>query len=465
VNYLVDVRRVAAALCCAALIVAGCSSTDDPVSSGAPSSVGSQGSAASEQADPTDPTGSVAPTTAAPLTDSFRGVTAEAIEVGFVMIDFQQLRDLGLIDIRRGDPQVIADALIGDLNARGGILGRSVEATVIKVSPVDNTAAERACRVLTEDLEVFAVLGGFVGPTESLQPCFYTDHDTILIGGVQTKERLESANAPWLAPQMSAARRVRGTLELMKQEGLLDGKVGLVVGAQEEAVFGDLLDTTLAELDVEVLRLTQEDVQGDELAGASQWEVFNERFRVDEVNTVLLTNGTGNFGAEQLVSADFEGQILFVDTNDLVHTLGDSELGKNAFGGVIGPMTILPDESFELPEVRECLNIVEEANPGLTVRPSSEIADGDDDWFTEIVGMCRWLRVFEDLATEAGPDLTNDTFGEAIATIEDFTLVGVVDASIAPNKTDLRDDLRLGRFDPDRGANGGGEPITDWYVP
>ena len=69
--------------------------------------------------------GEVASTTTEPveLVASFRGVTADTIKLGVLVIDFDILREQGLVDIDRGDQQLVVDAFVDELNGRGGILG------------------------------------------------------------------------------------------------------------------------------------------------------------------------------------------------------------------------------------------------------------------------------------------------------------------------------------------------------
>jgi hypothetical protein len=59
----------------------------------------------------------------------------------------------GLVDIDPGDPQVALDALIADVNARGGIHGRTLEAHLEVIVLVDATAADEACVRMTEDIQ------------------------------------------------------------------------------------------------------------------------------------------------------------------------------------------------------------------------------------------------------------------------------------------------------------------------
>ena len=111
-------------------------------------------------------------------------------------------------------------ALVDDLNGNGGIGGRQLEVVYKSSSPLGTEAAEAACLELTADEEVFAVIGGFVGPAEPANTCIVGTQDTILVGGVQSAERLEVATAPWIAEVADRTRSVEILLSLLDGEGL-----------------------------------------------------------------------------------------------------------------------------------------------------------------------------------------------------------------------------------------------------
>ena len=68
-------------------------------------------------------------------------------------------------------------------------------------SPIDPTDAERACTALTEDNEVFAVLGGFVGPLAgTADPCITGLNETIPRRCEINAAELAQARAPWYHP-------------------------------------------------------------------------------------------------------------------------------------------------------------------------------------------------------------------------------------------------------------------------
>ena len=93
-------------------------------------------------------------TTAEPviLTDSFRGVTADTIKVGFTSIDFELFNEqFPGLNLTYANYPPMVDVLVEDLNARGGILGRKVEIIHRLFLPVGPLTAEVACVELTED--------------------------------------------------------------------------------------------------------------------------------------------------------------------------------------------------------------------------------------------------------------------------------------------------------------------------
>ena len=61
-------------------------------------------------------------------TASWRGVTEDTITVGVSMLDFETLVEINLSPAGWGDQQGVWEALIANLNANGGINGRTVEA-------------------------------------------------------------------------------------------------------------------------------------------------------------------------------------------------------------------------------------------------------------------------------------------------------------------------------------------------
>ena len=93
--------------------------------------------------------------------------------------------------ISHGDYEAAYQALFDDINASGGIHGRTLEPVFAPINPVGTDGADAACVELTEDEDVFVVTGFFLDDTVL---CPLETHETAVVGGVQTPERLERAD-------------------------------------------------------------------------------------------------------------------------------------------------------------------------------------------------------------------------------------------------------------------------------
>ena len=100
-------------------------------------------------------------TTVAAATDTRApGVTANSIKVGIVWVDLSSL--VSILHINEGDFPKAYQAIIDDINAKGGIHGRKLVATIVGVNPTSQSAADAACTKLTQDDKVFVAVGFFL---------------------------------------------------------------------------------------------------------------------------------------------------------------------------------------------------------------------------------------------------------------------------------------------------------------
>ncbi|MEZ5245434.1 MAG: ABC transporter substrate-binding protein [Acidimicrobiales bacterium] len=440
-----------------ALVAAACG--DDDGAAGDDDSGTTSTTVAPEPDDSADETPDVTTTEPVELTASWTGVTEEVIRLGFTTTDLVRLREMGLVDIDRGDPQVVLDALIADINARGGIHGRMLEAHLEVIVPVDATAADEACVRMTEDIQVFAVLGPFAGPNNDLNPCINSRNATIIVGGQPTAEQLAVSEAPWISNTMFAGRRLAGVIELMEGEGLLGDKVAVVVRPEEQNFADDIVIPALMELGKDVVDVVQDSSPSDVVAGEAQWERFIELFKTEEVDSVVMVENTGTFGATQLAKSDLDANYLLADTTALLRGLGALDGAVAAdLEGIIGSAGPSEEEVWELESTQDCVRVFEEANPGETVLPTTEVPTGEPDWFGNILPFCAYLRLFELVANAAGPELTHDSFLAGAESLGEIDIPGQVFASMGPGKYDAADAIRLTVFDASVGANGGEVP-------
>lgn len=410
-----------------------------------------------------DPDTTTAPPPDVEPFDSYRGVTADTITIGVTSADLDELRDLGLVDINNGDVPLIWDTLVNEINARGGVAGRQLEIVYREYNPVFTASADDACIELTQDNEVFIVMGGITGPAIDSVLCFVEQNAHMMIGGTHTPAHFPRREAPWVAIAMSAERRHQGTLALYQEMGLLEGKVATYDDSTEhESVTEDVVLPALADLGVDVVEsFTSTIPQGDEVALADQAEIYAEVIKDEGIDTLIVIQSQLAFGIAHMREAGFEGNIVAIDTGEMVLTIGGyDERDPSTYEGTYAPMGPSRDEAWELPASQACYDILRDAE-GIDVRHPDEVPDGEANWAGGMVGPCAYLTIFEAAANHAGGDLNPDTFLAGVDALGEIELANVAFASLGPGKYDANDALRIGRFDSTVGENGSLVPITD----
>ena len=163
------------------------------------------------------------------------GVTDDAVKVGLLFVDTSALATAG-VDLDLGDVEGAYHALVDDINADGGINGRMLDPVYTPVDPIGTEGADRACVEVSEDQQVFVAAGLFLADAVL---CLVDTHQTAVIGGEMTPERLERAAAPWFTtgpgPDLDQA-----VLRAMDAAGELEGPVAVIAGTAEEAEITDV---------------------------------------------------------------------------------------------------------------------------------------------------------------------------------------------------------------------------------
>ncbi len=407
------------------------------------------------------PVAHMAPADPSELTASWRGVTADTITIGVSMLDFDLLQELGLVAAGWGDQQGVFQALVDDLNANGGVLGREVEAVYDFYNPIDAVDAERACTLLTQDNEVFAVVLGFVGPLAgTADPCFVGTNKTVLVGGEHSPDELALAEAPWFNVEPSTEDHTSNLLDLLVQTGRADGVRVFVVSHQASTGDEPGVLEALAQRGIEVMGTAVLDANDSDTAAQDQlMQVISERIRADGADTVMI-NGNPSAVIRGLGLNGLLDSVTIWNNNAAgLNNLGET-FNKEWARGVIasdGPseLDIWNDAVFQ-----DCVRAVNDAGIGADLRPTADLANDDEDWFSPTRRYCGHLSLFVQIAAAAGPSLTPETFEQAAHTMNDFVLPGLPANSLSPTKLGARDLYRLTTFDPDVG-NGENVPLTD----
>ena len=392
------------------------------------------------------------------------GVTAERILLGMSMLNFEELTSLGLSPAGWGDQQAIFEALIDDLNERGGINGRTVEGVYEFYSALDAADAERVCLIHTQDNQVFANLGGFVGPAGTADTCITGTNETIMVGGEIAGDEFEKAVAPWFHTGPTAEFQTINLLNLLVQTGRADGAKVFVMGGASAASEEEFVIEQLEERGIEVSgSAVIEAPDGDTIAQDQELAVAFERFKASGANT-LMVYGTPSAEIRGAGAAGLTGEIaIWSNDSGGLGNLGATITDKSIADGTLVSTGPTDSEIWEDPAFQEqCVAPVVARIPDHDLRDPLSYAPDEDNWFNPLRRYCHALSIFEQIATEAGVDLTPDTFEAAAygGAFDDFQIPGIGPASLSPEKRGAQDGLRLSAYDSTLGDGGIG-PVTE----
>lgn len=426
--------RTLAVLAACSLLAAACSSGDDDTQGSSPAT-------SPESVDTTDTTDA---TEDVPL-ELGRGVTDDTITLGYVYLDLDSVRERGLINLNWGPQgdhvQVIAD----HINATGGISGRSIEVIPLAFDPVDASSAQAACLQLTEDNEVFAVLGALRGD-EVL--CYTEQHDTIAVANSDmTQERLDRSSAPYASVNAARERVIDNFVSEAASAGLFDDRTVAVVSSDAVDVAVDVAIPALNAAGVEVE--FESLIQGDGSVGgaAAELAVNVESMRVRNVDTVVIV-GDATVAVNTFIGEGFFPRLLFTDQGSATAVAARADL--SAFDSVYTYGGPTPSERFADPQFQEeCAAPWDTLNPDAATQDPALVPDGEPNHTIGLLLACRLLTIFAAAAELAGPNLNNETFAAALDGISEFTLPGTNAASLGAGKYDAEDDLRLWTYNPD----------------
>lgn len=386
------------------------------------------------------------------LTASFRGVTEDTIRIG---VGFWNTTLFGFGFF--GEPQLVWDALVAAVNAEGGIYGRSLEASIAGFNPALPNEMLAACISLTEDHQVFAVLGGLRGDANY---CVSEQHETIHVGSqVNARgELLERARAPLASFRIAGTAREEVFIAELARRGWFDGATAVGIhydGTETQNHMGDAVAAAFANAGVQIaITMNIDDLVLDDDALESQTEIMQEQVSDAGIDRMVI------FGAAAtglVAYGDLGIQMAAVDSTNFTTAIS-SGIDPIALDG-----TISTAERLDLPtdpvdaETQECLDTVMAALPDARFeRPGPGVENSKDDpnYWNYTVLACRDLSLFIQIATAAGPDLTNDSFQAGLDSLSQASLPEIPFLSFGPGKYNGNDTLRLVQFDGDADEDG-----------
>jgi ABC-type branched-subunit amino acid transport system substrate-binding protein len=365
------------------------------------------------------------------------GVSKDEIKIGVTYVDFEAIRNV--VDISHGDYVKTYDAVIDQVNKDGGVDGRKLVPVFEAVNPLGTAPAQEVCLKLTEDQKVFAAVGFFIMDSPT---CYVVQHDTPLLGGTMSPEILAKAKAPWMTLDSGPEVTPR-VMDTLAKSGALKGKLGVVAIATEE---DNLLNAqVLPGLKRNGLKGTTAIIDApltDTVAGTQQAQTIAERFQSDGVKTVLLVGSTPSVFTNALKSTDYRPRLVGTSFSTFqaaaLNKATDPALWKDAVTADI-------HADFDDPTLQKCYRTVEKVTGDKIVEFPKP---GAPDYQASASAACRYISLFDQLATAAGKDLTVAGFGKAAQKLGSVTLPGSGTTKYDPKTHTWLQPLWTFKYDP-----------------
>ena len=391
-------RRSGALALAAMLLVAACTAGDDEATD--------------------DTTADTASTETTPsATGPAPGVTDDTIKIGVTYVDVASLVASGL-NYDLGDHEAVYDALFDAINADGGINGRQIEPVYAPIDPTNPAPAEEKCVQLTEDEDVFMVIGFFLNDAVL---CPVSLHATAVVGGAQNAETAAQAEAPWLTwtPDTDQPEAVT---RAFADGGELDGTVGVYGAERDQVTIDDTVLPVLDELGVDVVETGIMDAPADDPAAVqASVQTIAQRFEASGVDTVVIVGASGQDWPTAMAENDsYRPKLLFLEQTGArafytnAATTDTSVLEGSLLGGGYGPDQARFDEAA----MQACVQIATDA--GVEVPSPDEVGSDDpsNQPYQAAFQACPDVDIMRAWLEAAGEDLNYGTLAAAADGLE-----------------------------------------------
>ena len=380
------------------------------------------------------------------------GVTATTVKLGVGLLDTGGLSQAGVdVVASTADQQTAWQAFIDDLNSRGGVAGRKVEAAFHKYDILSEASMRAACLYWTEEAKVFAVVEafGYFGPPVL---CITQEHQTPFLarGGVGIPADYFTKSQSRLFVFTQGGDRMMRNLaaELGGLKGFKGDKVGIVDGGSlysPQTV--DILQNALTKAGHSVVRRST--LAADMDTAASQVPLEVQQMRVAGATEVIL-NTDLVLSTQWVNAAASQGWTPRYYAGDWAAMSGDfSTIGMPAAfdGSIAFTVTRNGDWRAGWPEPAteaHCRQIYE----GRTGKKLNRSGSTDDNnAYLDAIAPCSPLALFEAGATAVGRALTRAALSAAIQALGPFAATSIGGGSFRPGKFDAPDLIRTEVWD------------------
>lgn len=343
-----------------------------------------------------------------------QGVTSGSIRIGITYVDLASVAQF-THNLSQGNYKAVYQALIDAINKSGGIDGRKLHAYYEAVSPLGSAPAAAACTQLTEDDQVFAVLGFF----ENDDPlCYVQLHQVPIIGGTMTTQQLASAKAAWFSTSPIDNHLEVAAVRVAAKAGVFRGKkVAVMSLSSAPAGLSNSVIGALEKSGVKpVATATVIENFGDPIGSLQQIGVVAEKFQaagatvVVPVGQAALTWGDATAGGTyhpHIVAPSFSAIATYATGQGADPAVMDGAVSVSTLPAANGTKSV----GWSDPAMQQCLHTVEAA--GQRVLPPTVVHRNGNDSYVSVAVACQDLALFKSIALKAGKDLTAGTFWKA----------------------------------------------------
>jgi hypothetical protein len=379
-------------------------------------------------------------------TASADGVTADTVNLGVLYIDTSKLVDIGFA-IDPGPIKDTYETLLEAPNANGGICGRMIEGTVYLFDGLTPGDDSKGCSTLTEDTKQFMVFAGGGIVTAALQ-CLADQGDTVTLTDISDIEAFAAAlDGRLFSTGHDRGPTLRTVAQILDDESLLGGKVGLVYGGTPELedAMEQVLQPALEERGVDLVTCPLPSGSAAETSAAIP--LCAEKFvSAGGVTTVLLgineyaSSLFANESAKQGLDPKYINVQGFACCGDVPKLMFNKVSTPALFDGLVSTVTALsadPDSAY----TEQCLGRIEQ----LALTPAPK--DMTSFQRRSMVQLCATVDVLHYAVGAAGAEPTQDSLIKAMENTPPFRSPFGVAGSWGPQKHYFTDELYLETYD------------------
>jgi branched-chain amino acid transport system substrate-binding protein len=358
------------------------------------------------------------------------GVTSNTITVGVPYVDLASVAQF-TNGLNQGSYSGAYGALINAINKAGGIDGRKLKADYVAVNPIGTDSSTAACNQLTQDDQVFAVMGFFQNNDVA---CYTQLHDTPVIGGTVTTQLLKGDKAPWFGTGPIDNVIEPAVITAAAKAGVFKGKKVAVISLSNEAsgltnsVLNALKSNGVKPVAVATVIANTSDPE------ASLQQINNVvalKFKAAGANIVIPVGQASQTWGNATVSGSYHPEVVAPSYVAFSAYTGGSAASPavltNAVSGALEPLSVgSTPKGWSDPALQKCVNTVKASGQKITPPMT---AKSPDNTYVSVLQACQYLALFEAIAKRAGKDLTVASFEKAGNTLGSVHIPGQGDGS------------------------------------